>query len=1112
MISFDSFMEKAGRKLSPDQMAVVKSNIATVVSAGAGSGKTTVLSYRFIRLVLERKAHVDEILTLTFTKKAASEMYGRIYSLLRMLADDDSYIKEEMERFASSSIATLDSFANEIARTECDRYGISRDFEILDPDEETELISNVVETLFKEKDPSFMELAKLVSPSTISKDIFSHLASDITIITDFDAETERNKYKTFLNRIEKIYLDYASSVLDEIEKMKTPDMDGIFLFDRNDPDSIYEARKTLESGNYSRLIPFNLQKLRKKSFMGIKSAIKDAWRPAASLLSAIRENMDSDTFYFDAFSRFSRRLNSEKRRLGKLNFSDTADLALRILMDVKSVRSFYKRKFRYIMIDEFQDNSAKQRDFLYILSEREDLDGLGIPAIADLDNTKLFFVGDDKQSIYSFRGADVSVFNSLKDEILSIGGAFLSMRENYRSEPGLVEHFNQIFPYIFTETELHGFGKVSSSLFCRNGSYEASFEPIIARSRLAESRIVLAESDILRISSSSAKEDAEDVHDTENADNDGDGEYLNDAENEAEFIASYITGIVSDPSFSIPGENGILRKPAYDDIAVLYRTSRSQMPLEKTLRRMGIPYTVVSSNSITTEAISYDILAFLSILIFPEDKESYLAVLRSPFIRLGDDAILSISDAFSGTELAGEPFTQILSSFSAGERKKMNDLRAFYCRLKMEAGRLSAEKILDILYFESGYSAYIESKMSLSSYREHYEYLWEEARKAGDIFSFRVFLKSNIGTPSKLDIELLRLSAKGVNLINIHKSKGLEFPIVILAGTNSTAKGRTSSAYMHDDTLGITALDMISSGTKDAKSLRSILSDEKARREEAEKKRLFYVALTRAESHLVLVASGKKAKEGSFYSMYRNALHLSGAKAEETVFRTLKEGDIENIWEKPNDFPQYYGKVPLERGEAEEGSKGIKALSHENDERYDVTGSYPSLKALAYDLDQILDRYSAYSDFGSLVHAKIDSYFRKVMSPNYSNSLLSSKELILFNKVADEMVESFVSSEFFRKYIAPHKVKSEERFYSYSDSSLLEGSMDLIVFLDDFNLVVDYKTDKEKNPDFHKAQILGYIKGAEEIYRKKCFGLLLYLRDMSAGPIWDINGREVKGI
>ena len=191
MRTFSDLLAVSKRKLSAEQLAAVESDVATVVSAGAGSGKTTVLSYRFLRLIMEEKAKVDEILTLTFTKKAASEMHERIYSLLKSVSEDEGPVKEALASFSSASISTLDSFSNEIARTDSARYGISRDFDILDQDGEERLIKKAVSTLYESEKEVMLPLSRIFNPDSIYSDLFLPVSSNVTILTEFDPETER---------------------------------------------------------------------------------------------------------------------------------------------------------------------------------------------------------------------------------------------------------------------------------------------------------------------------------------------------------------------------------------------------------------------------------------------------------------------------------------------------------------------------------------------------------------------------------------------------------------------------------------------------------------------------------------------------------------------------------------------------------------------------------------------------------------------------------------------------------------------------------------------------------------------------------------------------------
>ncbi len=1097
-MTFNEFLSSSERKLSLSQMEVVNSNVATVVSAGAGSGKTTVLSYRFLRLVLEGRAHVDEILTLTFTKKAASEMYERIFNLLKSIEDNDDNIKAEMKRFASAYISTLDSFSNEIARTDCPRYGISKDFEVLDQDEFEELIENTVRGLFEKHKDDLLPLSLLFNPEDVSSQIFSKIADSITVLSDLDEEKEKLGFISFLDRIENFFYDYGIGVLNDIISLRTPGM-NIKIFREDNENNIYNVLKALEEKRYSDLNDISLVGLKGEKYALIINAVKDRWRPICQTLISIAENRASDLSYFKAFSLFAKTVNSEKRRLGKLTFSDISDLALTILKENRDVRNYYKRKFKYIMIDEFQDNSEDQRNLLYILSEKEELNNLGVPLKEDLDNRKLFFVGDDKQSIYAFRGADVSVFNSLKDEMRAIGGVNLSMSENYRSEPELISFFNFAFPSILKKED-KPFSDLLNERFFLNekgrssSNYEAEYFGVLSRGEKVKSKIVFALSDELDAffngdeSASSLK--------------DSDDDFLNSAENEAEFIATYIKTIIESDDFLIPDKKG-LRHATYDDIAILYRTSKSQLPLEKVLRREGIAYTVVSSNSITTEAISSDMLSFISLLIFPMDKESYLNVLRSPFVRLGDNSLYEIKDALLSEELIGEPFTHT-AKLSKEEKEKMESVRAFYLDLKEQVGRLSAEKILDRLYYESGYSSYIESKLSLSPYKEHYEYLWHEAKSREDLFSFYKFLEKNNGSSLKFDVELLRLNEGGVRLLNIHKSKGLEFPIVILAGTNMERRAKDGGNLLISRNPELICLDLsIKKGLKDT------FKSYKKRREDAENKRLLYVALTRAENHLVMIASGNKVKDGSFCSLLSETV-INNGNVEKITFKSLKEDEIERKWESPNSFEAYYEKETVERGEYLHYGIGAKEFSHKNDENYGYDGSFPKLNDFKGGLDDILKDRGLYSDFGSYVHESLECYLNKVSIPNFKSNNLSDKELDVINKANLAIIDDFKSSSFYNTYLKGREFFTELRFYDSEGDILIEGSIDLLIEGDEYNLVIDYKTDREENPSYHRGQILSYIKAAESIYNKKCYGALLFLRNMKLTPFIDKSGNIIE--
>ena len=222
------FLDIYAGSLSAEQLEAVLSDTSTVVSAGAGSGKTTVLSLRFVRLVLDGKAHADEILTITFTKKAAAEMYERIHLLLEKAALDDERMRKELdEHFPKARISTMDSFWSEIARTDSLRYGITRDFSSLEDEDESDMIERIYTSL--QNDEKCREGIMLLSELYSSASILSFLkaiASETDILTSFSSTENTESYKLLVEMLRKDAEKDAVSVFSRLADLNAEDDDS----------------------------------------------------------------------------------------------------------------------------------------------------------------------------------------------------------------------------------------------------------------------------------------------------------------------------------------------------------------------------------------------------------------------------------------------------------------------------------------------------------------------------------------------------------------------------------------------------------------------------------------------------------------------------------------------------------------------------------------------------------------------------------------------------------------------------------------------------------------------------------------------------------------------
>ncbi|MCL2233473.1 MAG: UvrD-helicase domain-containing protein, partial [Treponema sp.] len=515
--------------LDEEQRKAVTLQTNGVVSAGAGSGKTRVLASRYAWLVMEKNLKPEEILTLTFTNKAVSEMYSRIYRYLLDQVDiKSSDIKstdsegsinakaaDALKNFHKARISTLDSFSANIARTAAARYGISPDFSsddtalrdlareaalrfVLDnreaPAIRTLLVDHKIRKLAEE---IFAQVVLKYSPissplqldktlSTQKKAILKAWQENVHIVerlTDniIDALYALEKIKKsikFTKSLEDILLVCPPPPLPDIAPLlEAADAGANSDWDTDLPPSEIKEQVKKYFDYYSMLIairiPGNCGEVYAplvEYFRYLKGREKDGLYHTLESIANYAFNFGLCSGIFELIEKFQDEFNAKKRETGFLSFNDIARLAVDALEDHPDIRKVYKDSIRMIMIDEFQDNNALQRDLIYLLAENSQRSEKGKPAPEELEINRMFFVGDEKQSIYRFRGADVAVFRSLGRDLFNRqGSGGLELSHNYRSCPGLIAAFNHIF------------GEGANSVFLPPGPEVPDYEAVYTR-------------------------------------------------------------------------------------------------------------------------------------------------------------------------------------------------------------------------------------------------------------------------------------------------------------------------------------------------------------------------------------------------------------------------------------------------------------------------------------------------------------------------------------------------------------------------------------------------------------------------------------------------------
>ncbi|MAG13815.1 MAG: hypothetical protein CMN78_04385 [Spirochaetales bacterium] len=1077
------------------QRKAVDCNRNAVVSAGAGSGKTTVLAERFVRLVREGRAGVENILTLTFTRKAAREMHSRIYEL--MLRDrDNPKIAEQLPLFHNAQISTLDSFCSQIARNWSQRFGISSDFRV-DEEAATRSAEGIALQFMLEKGES-EALGQFVYANgfeTVHQGYFTSLAvADLSLARPLDFSTMWANQESFLEgelrRKTAVLLQHVGVVqsLDATSaaSIRNAQKSAVLLVDIED----LSERKHYDRIE-SLLSACSFQKpgnVKQPDLIVLKDLI-DLLRQIINELMNIVVTLGSGKLLdgiFNLSGEFQERVIDARRTTGAVFYHDVVSMALTCLLENHELRDYYKSKFSFIMIDEFQDNNRLQRDLLYLLAEKSHYSSERVPYAGELEPQKLFFVGDEKQSIYQFRGADVSVFKELADEISSNAGESVTLPRNYRAEPELIEFYNRVFSRVMAGAER---------------PFEARFEGLESRdSRLPE------EPTIEILFKPAAQETDSDV--VENVDA------------EAIAVARYIERSVKNNALQIAGSEG-LRPAEYHDFAILMRSTSNQNRFERALRLLNIPYTVQNIRSLFMEAPANDLYCILQLAVYPRDKTSYATVLRSPFVNLSDDAVIRVLLEDRG------PFDPALRElpFLREDRAKMQRGEELFGYVRDNADVVPLAELLFTLWYRFGYRYYLLRSPSRHPHLEYYDYLAELARRADrnmvPLAQFLDEIRPHLGRYERIpDLDTLKEESAGVQIMTIHRAKGLEFPVVILANAGNMGKNsRIDVPYFTTDQFGITVnlkkQTAIGSGSGRYNYFYTMGRDEQREKERAELKRLLYVALTRAQYHLVISGChnrNNRSNDGNLLNMVLVALGWEpGTDVQDSpsLSRYIKEipevpqttlYGIKKIEDdsKAKDLLRRYrlASVPVfARKEIETTATEIDTVLSVHQE----TGR--SLSPI--DADKVIQGDELEAAFGTLCHLVISRKILKTYSPQTLPVALREQfpdtKFPMILRSAEFLAEGFLGLSMVSQAISTaHSVESELQFLlrdeAKDDQFYIRGIIDLLIELNDRTLIFDFKTNKAVSPGAYHHQLNIYRSAVKEWTDKKVECYLVYLR------------------
>ena len=837
-----------------EQRRAIETPGSLIVSAAAGSGKTAVLTERIARHILEG-ARADDLLVVTFTRAAAAEMKKRIGDRLSALAaqqqgDEAARLYAAAEGIGRANISTIDGFCSHVLRRHFDIAGLDPAFRAGEEAENLALRQEALEELMEryyaqkgfsdlvdafgeeaEFSAQFLRLYEFIMAQPEPMEWLREAIDKYDIAEDaLPLCPAAEEYLKGLKVRLGAYMDILRSRRDEIAE-DYPKTAAILDDDLTQLGGALLQKSLRGYANQLSACAFATFSMRgaEKSYSEyvkkprddmkkeVKKHIALSGKPTgrqAKLLAGIKPLLDMlYSFTGDFIALYS----EKKEQAGIIDYADMEHIALRLLR-LPAVAREYRDRFSFVFIDEYQDCSPLQNALF--------------SALARPDN--LFIVGDVKQSIYGFRMAEPSMFTERIDEF-SRRDAALHLSANFRSSNEVIEGVNSIFTPIMTrETGGVDYDETARLVHGRRDASPGGTE--------------------LHVISRSAPLDPGDAAD-ENAE-----EQLLAAEAEALFAAGRIRELLGE---SFTDRKGNTRNYKYSDIVILHSSPKNVAEAwVRTLSREGIPvYAELTGGYF--DAIEVQIfLNLLAIIDNPLQDIPLISVLRSPIGGFSTEELITLrADCREGL------FYEALKAGADKDTPLGHKAGGFLGRLKRwrAQGELyDITELIAMLLEDTGFENYVSALPGGQSRRANLEALIKNAgiysNSGHGIRGFLRFMEKARSGDSLGAAQIA--SANVVRLISIHKSKGLEFPAVILGGLSVYFNKKSrSSVLVLDSSLGI-GLKAARGSSRELNLYHSAIAERIWRREISERMRLLYVAMTRASEKLIMLCSFRDVEKG----------------------------------------------------------------------------------------------------------------------------------------------------------------------------------------------------------------------------------------------------------
>lgn len=1015
------------------ELAINTEGSNIIISAGAGSGKTAVLTERVITK-LKNGTHINELLILTFTNNAAAEMKERIKKAISKIPE----LSEEMNLIESASITTFDAYVLSLVKKYHYYLNLDAGLSIIDSSiiklEKQKIIDQIFASKYQENNQNFINFVTkycIKNDKILRKKILS-LDSSLDLIINKE-EYISNYIKNYysVDNLNSLFKSYEDLILNKVNSIKNSLENMGYEIEEKTYQKFYAILSPLiQSNTYDEVrssINFTMPRLPngstekakyyKTQISEIAKSIKElCYFNKEALLDNLKSTKDDASIIIEIIRELHQKTENYKYSKNMFEFNDISKLAIKLIKSNELVRENLKNSFKEIMIDEYQDTSDMQETFISLI-----------------ENNNVYMVGDVKQSIYRFRNANPDIFKIKYDKYKNNdGGIKIDLNKNFRSREQVLDSINEIFNHIMDD-------------FIGNANYQK------------EHKLIFGNQGFYIFGSNKYNNNLEIYN------------YEKDKDHTKEEIEAFIIG--NDIKDKINTKYQVLdeetqRDITYKDFCILMDRTSSFDIYKKVFDYLQIPLNIYKDEDIlfTDEVCLINNILGLIINIKKEgnstsNKFYYTSIARSYLYSIEDETIY-----------------QTITN----NKIKETDIYQKCLEISKNIDSMSNYEIIETIINEFNFYNKMITVGNLNYRTIILNNLLNKAQNLNDvgmnIYDMKDFFENLMENQEVIKLPAIISDSNSVTITNIHKSKGLEYKICYFSGFHK----EFNLQDMKDKILYSNAYGLIMPSYNEGFSntfIKTIFKEDNVKNEISEKIRLLYVALTRAKEKMIIVTSLDNDK---FYITNSSNVIDDLDRMKYKSFKDILNSVYTYIEKYITNIP-----IPLINNEYKI-AKNINLNDLNNSKEIinveEKELAKETLKENHFSKEEnklITNEEKENMKFGTNLHYMLENINLK--EPNY-NILNDNEKSILSNLLKNSIFSNINNAKIYQEY----------EFIDIKENEEKVGVIDLMLEYDDHIDIIDYKLKHTDDPAY-KKQLEGYKSFIESKTHKKAVTYLYSL-------------------